>query len=82
MNCKPLATQLALSGVFSVMCDNLTYILCILGGSSKKFVTPGVIQKLVLDPETGVDDIWYQPAFEQVICVRSMYYRGVLYHLC
>ena len=56
---------------FSVMCDSLTYMLCILVSSSKNFVAPEIIQKLVLDLDSGVVDAWHHPALEQVICERS-----------
>ena len=50
------------------MCDKVTYMLCLLVSSSKEFVTPEVIQDLVLGLDTGVVDAGHHPAFEQVVC--------------
>ena len=43
-------------------------MLCILVSSSKEFVTPEIIQELVLDLESGVADAEHQPTLEQVVC--------------
>ena len=42
--------------------------MCILVSSDKEFVTPEIIQDLVLDLESGVAGAKHHPRLEQVIC--------------